>query len=249
MIGALAEIFAAQSPAVVVGPTYSLTTLSAGNVWSPAGTPGYSASALVDLGGGQTAGATAEDALAQKLFETLTQTGTHNCDDPAHGELIRLTNVNVDVAAAKIDFDDVSSFAPPIAPDMFVKGDAAKGVLDAFATAGIVDCDAGKKVFVVCNKFGPTPSCGYDVTHLDLVDGSELINACTPATVDPGPTLTSEGSDALWTSLIAAAKSAGITPSNGTLDQATVVNAGYFQWDGVTLGCHFVVDAVTPPGP
>ena len=249
VIGALAEVFAAQSPPIVVGPSYSMGTLSASNLWAPDATPGYHASVVLDLGGGTTAEATAADALAQSLFETLSQAGTHNCDDPAHGEFIRLSNVNVDVPAGKIDFDDVSSYAPPLAPDLLVKGAAAKGVLDAFATAGIVDCDAGKKVFLVCNKFGDSPSCGYDVIHLDLVDGSELINACTPATVDPGPALTNEGSVALWNAMIAAAKSADVSPPNGTLDQATVINAGYFQWDGETLGCHFVVDTVTPPGP
>ncbi len=249
-IDALAAIFAAQSPAIEVGPTYGILQLNIENLWVPDATPGFSGTVVVDAGGGTTVEAAASPEQAEGLFNALLTAGAKNCDDPAHGAFLHLVAMTVKTDAVTMEFDDLSNDTALPAPDLSVKGDVAKGVLDAFATAGIVDCDPSRKTQLVCNKLEPAPACGYSAVELDEVNGEYLLHACAPSAVDGGPVLTDAASAALWNALLAAAKSAGVQPLTGTIDEATVLNASFFRWDGETLGCRFVADHVElPPGP
>ena len=53
----------------------------------------------------------------------------------------------------------------------------------------------------------------------------------------------------MWKAMVTAAEGAGFKPLNGTIAQATVINARTFSWDGNTLAFTLTVDDATPPTP
>ncbi len=76
-----------------------------------------------------------------------------------------------------------------------------------------------------------------------------LVYTCQPESVPAPHPLDAADSSAFWKAILAAGNAAGYHPDHGTVDQATVVNASFFQFDGETLGFTFTADDVTPPPP
>lgn len=185
--------------------------------------------------------------LANALFEALADSGAEACDDFSHQNRIALLNVHL--SANKVQYDDASTYQTVPAPNVVVRGKDAKNLLRAIAEAGISDCDPKRKLFLVCNNFSGAPGCSVSWKDLKQVGSSELVYACGPAS-DPTTwerELSDSASLAIWKSILTGATKAGYQPSQGTIDQTTVINAVWFSWDGSKLGLTLVTSNETPP--
>jgi len=247
---ALDAIFASQTPPVSPGQDYVLSRLTCVDVQVPLATTGYECSAEVQTDGGQpiAVNANAPSALAQNLFDALTAAGSTTCVDP-HG--VRTDLQNIVVSPAEVQFDDGSNYQPFPSPNVTVAGADAQAVMMALARAKIDDCDPSRSVFIICNSFGGSPSCGYQWLSLQTVGSSELVPVCGPGSggTTQGATLDVASSVAIWQSILSAATAARFQPMSGTIEQTTVVNARYFTWDGSSLGFMLVTGDAMPPGP
>ena len=246
---ALDAIFAAQAPPVAVGQVYALSSLTCVDVEVPDGATGYECSLELQTDGGQPISVheNAPSALAQSLFGALTAAGSSSCVDP-HG--VRVMLQNVAVSPAEVQFDDATNFRSIPTPNVVVEGADGQAVMMAFAQAGIDDCDPTRSVFIICNSFGGTPSCGYQWESFQRVGSSELVPGCGPSgTITQGASLDAASSNAIWQALLSAASAAHFQPMSGTIEQTTVVNARYFSWDGSRLGFTLVTGNAAPPSP
>lgn len=184
--------------------------------------------------------------LAKTLYDALASAGVGACEDIAHGAFERVANLTVDERS--LHFDDVSTHAALPEPNLTVEGAPAKDVVDAIAAGGVDDCDGTRTLFLVCNRSGGAPACGASYLPLDDVGGSALLYVCNPRANAKGPTPDAASSKRIWDAILAAAKDRSFAPLTGTLDEATVINARTFRWDGERLSLHLVVDrAVAPP--
>jgi hypothetical protein len=257
IIKAIDAIVASQKTPLKTGAgSYAISSLDCSDleVATPGAADGYSCELTFDIGGAKPVTVTeaAPSQSAQNLFEALVASGVQSCTDVAHGNFLKLEHVSV--SANEVELDDASSYATPSAPNVVVQGLDAEDVIAAIAGAGIDDCSAARKVFLVCNSFegvGGAPTCGYEWMPLTKVGSSELSYACGPSSGAPssGGTLGAGPSSAIWKSILAAAKSARFVPTEGTLAETTVVNASYFTWDGKSLGFTLVTGNATPPSP
>jgi hypothetical protein len=280
VVSAVSAIFAAQAPPVDPGASsYSFSSVDCGDLSTPFES-GYQCSIALDSDGGtvnvedsMSSGDGGAQPLAQNLYSALGAAGAMACQDPAHGDFIRLQDVAA--TASDLKFTDISKYDTVTAvwtPNLVVQGADAAGVIAALAAAGIHDCDPSRFLSLVCSTSDPsTPAgCGYGFQPLVDVNGSYLNDTCdpdvpvdagcVPGTSDDGGgcvvdpfSLTQLGASqaaAIWGSILTAAKDAGFQPLNGTVAQATVLNAAAFTWDGTTLRFNLTVDdAVPPPSP
>ncbi len=250
---AIDAIVAADAPSQKAATTsYALKTLDCSDVETPEQGPnggGWTCSLAVAIDGA--APVTIEDkqasARSKELHDALTAAGAKECNDLAHGNFVRLANVTVGVSTPALAFDDASNDHLPPDPNVVATGSAATDVVAAMKGAAIDDCNVTSKAFVVCTAMGGPPTCSYERQNLDTVAGSALVPACMPGETTAGGNVDAGASKTLWSALLGAAKSAGYKPLNGTLDQATVVNASFFSWDGTTLGLTLTVDDAAPP--
>jgi hypothetical protein len=258
VIAALRAIFAAQTPPVSPGAAYSLASLACGDIAVP-GDTGVSCSLTLGADGGSQidvsdiassasgttdAGATT---LAQDLFNALATAVSMPCVDP-HGVHVQLQHVSV--TANEVRFDDASNYGIFDAPNIHVGGPDAQALLDAFAAAGIDDCDPTRNLFIVCNTESGVPGCGHQWLSLATVGASELVPVCGPGGgTESEPPFDDATSLAIWTAMLKAASDTGFQPSNGTIAQTTIINADYFTWDGTTLAFLLVLDDPIPPLP
>ncbi len=243
----LDAIFASQSPPIAAGSAYAIPNLDCADVEPPMGTSGYACTFEIRIAGAQPIAVTLAQpsTLAQTLFEALTAAGAATCD-LSFGPHVVLASMTV--SAGAVQFDDTSSYQAFPAPNVVAHGADAKSVIDAFSAAGIDDCDPTRTVFLVCNTLSGAPSCGTQWMPLVKLGSSEAIPVCAGSgATSPGATLAAAPSLAIWKAISAAATDAGFQPSNGTIAQATVVNARYFTWDGASLGFTLVMDDATPP--
>jgi hypothetical protein len=142
---------------------------------------------------------------------------------------------NMTASADELHFDDVSNDEALPAPNVRATGAVAQAVVSAFASAGLGDCDAARKVFVMCDNLSGRPNCYYRWTPLQKVGSSWLLNTCVGApTINGGP-IGVAPSLALWQSILAAAQAGGFRPTSGTLEQTNSVDARFFSWDGSNL--------------
>jgi hypothetical protein len=247
---ALEAIFASQAPPIAAGQAYALSSLVCVDVEVPEATNGYECSLELQKDGGEPipVNANAPSALAQSLFDALTAAASSSCLD-SHG--VRVMLQSVAVSPAEVQFDDATNFLSIPTPNVVVEGADAQAVLMAFARAGIDDCDPTRSVFIICNSFGGTPSCGYQWESFQMVGSSELVPICGPGsgTTTQGASLDAPSSNAIWQALLSAATGAHFQPMSGTIQQTTVVNARYFGWDGSRLGFTLVTGNATPPSP
>jgi hypothetical protein len=251
VVRAIDAILAAQTPPVARGTAlYETAELDCGDVSSPMG-GGYQCSFDLRVDGGTVVSVklTAPSSLAKNLFDALAAAGTKECSDLAHGDFLRLANVKIALPSSTLDLDDGSSYAIPPAPNVTVDGKAASDLLAAMQTAAMTDCDAASRPFLVCNTAGGAPACGFMLRSLDDVGSSKLLYTCNPRGTGAPKQLATADSARLWSAILAAASAGGYKPLNGTVAQATVVNASYFQYDGKQLGFTLTMDDATPPGP
>lgn len=83
----------------------------------------------------------------------------------------------------------------------------------------------------LCNASSGSPTCNYQWQTFETVGASYLRSVCRYVPNEPGAAVDAAGAASLWRVLMAAAKAVGFTPEEGTLDSATVINAGYFRLD------------------
>jgi hypothetical protein len=84
---------------------------------------------------------------------------------------------------------------------------------------------------------------------LHKVGKAELSYICLAENIIPGASLSSSQSLSIWSSITTAAQSEGFKPMNGTVAEATVINATNFTWDGTNLAFLLAMDDVKPPPP
>jgi len=252
VVHVLEEILAAQQPPL---PTdrhqYALPAVScligSGGPVTPKGT-----SCLLTLTTGDTTTEVRVESsspLAQELYDAIAAAGAVECQDPAHGEFLRLQAVQVDGNSNDVQFDDHSNYALPPTPNVVVEGAAADAVLTVARDADIDDCTDSSKLFLVCNGLGQAPVCSYVRHRLHDVAGSALVNICLPEPVDDPIQLSAEQAAAMWDAILAAARSSGYVPEDGPLEKTNVINASYFAWDGHRLSFQLVTGTATPPPP
>jgi len=251
---ALDAIVAAQTPAVAKATlSYTSTKLDCGDLSTPEpDSNGFGCTFDLAVDGAPPIAVTTPrpSALAKDLYGALAGAGAKECNDFAHGDFIHAANVKVVIGAATIDLDDASSYSPPTEPNVVVDAASAAPVLDAMTSAQIADCDTSARVFFVCTAMSGPPTCSYTRESLEDIGGSRLLYTCLPkGNTSPPTKLDAARSKAVWDALLGAAGTAGYKPLNGTLQQTTVVNARWFQFDGTKLGFDLTADDATPPGP
>jgi hypothetical protein len=248
---ALDAIFAAQTPAVSPGSSYTIPTLDCGDSQAPVdpvGPSGYRCTLQVQLGSGQPIPVTVAppSSPAQNLVSALMAAGSTGCNA---GFGLQLQLANVTVSASGVQYDDASSYAAFDPPNVTAHGADAQGVLAAFAAAGVDDCDPTRYVFLVCSGPGSAPSCSTQFMPLQSVGSSDLIPLCMgEGETWPGSSFDASSSLAMWQAIQTAAQDAGFQPMSGTLAESNVINARYFTWDGTTLTFTLVEGNATPPG-
>jgi hypothetical protein len=244
---ALDAIFASQTPPISPGQTYSIPTLDCRSAENPSGTS-VLCTMEVAIGGGEPIPvrmSEASSALALDLLEAFLAADLACAD--AHGLNIHIKNMSVSPEAVEYDDRTKLDVFPP--PNVVVRGMAAQNVVDAVAAAGINECgsDDGKVRFV-CDTLGDGLSCSFIWWPTEKVGSSELIQVCGAMgpSLDPNDLLPvpAAASPALWQSILAAAEEAGYQPLNGTLAEATVLNADFFRWNGSSLGFRVIVDNI-----
>jgi hypothetical protein len=249
VVSALGELLGAQQPPVPEGTrTYAMQTITCSTVFTPAA-DGSNCSLDVSIDGGASlAIGTRDRALAVSLFSALADAGAVACNDLAHGDFLHLSNVAIDIASGTVEFDDASKFSLPPSPNVRASGPEGARVVAAMEAASINDCDPSRTVFIVCNQFSESPACSTTFFPFENVGGSELVGACLPQPA-VGPTIQLGASEALtlWNAIVGAAAASGFTPLNGTIEQATIINARYFTWDGASVGFLLTADNPTPP--
>jgi hypothetical protein len=249
IFAAVDAIVAAQPEPVASGQSYAISDLSCRDYTLPMMT-GTQCSFAVQIDGGQTLGmASQSEAQAEDLLAALTAAGASGCDDP-HGNYVALATLTLSATAAQ--FDDNSLYETIPLPNVVAQGATAKSIVDAFAKAGIDDCDATRSAFLICNLAGGKPSCGYQWYSVVKVGTSELLTACGPTSGDatPGGDFSDAASLTVWNAILAAAKAAGFQPDNGgAIDVTTVINARDFSWDGDKLGINLYLGNAVPPTP
>jgi hypothetical protein len=243
---ALGALFAAQTPPISPGTSYSLSALSCTDVMQPNSMEpsGYGCQLTWVRADGSTGTVRVEppSALAEELFDSLNAGGVMGCtaaEDP-HGPSISLSQVTI--AEASVTFDDRSRYTPVPPPDTKLTGRAAGDLLAALAGAAIDACDPTRALRIVCTRFNGqgTTQCGYQWQQLARVNGSALLRSCGPvADVTQGGVLDTAQAGALWQALQAA--------GSGDLGAITIFNADYFSWDGTTLGFDLIASSATPP--
>lgn len=239
IIGALETALAARS--VAVGSSYEIGQLDCSNVSTP---QAEAVSCLFDVkvDGGQPVEVDTADAgsTAQALFDAFTSAGVMPCID-SHRDSIGLRDLSI--AQGVVEFADASIYSKQPAPNLNVTGSTARGLLDALESAGIDDCNPERRVFLACHTVtGGGAECGYQLHPVVEVGNSWLQDTCRLQPVEPGGVLDGTQSLQLWGALLAAAKAGNYQPPNGTLDEASVVNASTFGWDGEELGFVFTAD-------
>lgn len=191
--------------------------------------------------------------LAQDLYAALQSAGGSKCIDYAHGEFIRAKNfaANISASSSTANWDDVSNYSSPSSPNVVVDGASASGILSSFSNAKVADCDPSARAFVICTADQGTPSCSVLRDTLTDVSGSKLVYTCNPQGGEPQPAVALSDGDsrAVWAAITAAASAVNFAPLNGTIAQATVLNARYFQFDGVKLGFNLTLDDASAPPP
>jgi hypothetical protein len=174
--------------------------------------------------------------------------------DPCFGIHISpsLVAKNMTVSADEVKFGDASILDVIESPNLVVHGESAQRIVDAFAAAGLSDCDRTRKLFLVCgtNDAGEA-SCGS--TWQSVVPyGSATLQSqgeCGPTPGGgAGPTLTNEAALRVWQAILTGAEDAGYQPEDGPIAEMDVINATFFQWDGSSLGFRFYAGK-TPPTP
>jgi hypothetical protein len=211
------------------------------------GATGYQCDFQVQVSGGQltTIRLSPPSTLAQNLLDALTASGAMTCAGKESSGGVTVANVTV--SAAGVQYDDTSQYEAFPAPNEVVHGADAESLVSAFAAAGIDDCDPTRYLFLVCTQNG-APVCSYEWMPLQSVGSSYALPVCSGGVTTPGPTLAAAPSLAIWRAIQAAATDTDFKPLDGTIAQATVVNARYFTWDGSTLTFTMVMDDATPPG-
>jgi hypothetical protein len=244
---ALDVLFAAQSPPVNPGQTYAIPTLDCGDVEPPFGGGGYACTLQVQpssSGAAIAITANPPSTLAQGLYDALNAAGAITCDQ-SHGPHVVLQSMTV--SPGGVQYNDVSHEASFPTPNLVVHGPDADSLVAAFAAAGIDDCDPTRYVFLICGTLSGAPSCSYQWMPLDKVGSSYALPTCGSGVASLGPTLPAAPSLAIWRAIQTAATDTGFHPLNGTVAQATIVNARYFTWDGSTLTVTMTMDDATPP--
>jgi hypothetical protein len=252
VVTAIDAILAAQTPPTAPAKrTYSAKNLDASLLSAPVGTDGYGAPFDLEIDGQKRVKVNLDrpSQLAQNLFDALAGAGVAECNDPAHGQFIAAVDFRADVARSQIELENNSEYRLPPEPNVVVDANAAGPVLDAFRAAKITECEAASSLFFVCNTESSVPGCSVQKLDLDKVGDSELVYTCTPRSSETPRQLDAADSEKIWKALLGAAKAAGYQPDEGTLDNANVINASYFQFDGNKLGMTIVVTNATPPPP
>lgn len=242
----ISDALAAQKPRITKSSTAVFASLACSAVSVPGASSGYGCTGEMKGDPGLPVSLSPPSKLAADLFTALADAGTSVCVDP-HGQRVQLQNVVASFKASHIEFDDASMYSVLPELDVVVSGEPAAALLDAFAAADIDDCATDSTVFLVCNRFRGAPSCGYSRSSLVVVYGSVLRPACLGGVSHPGGELSPEASETVWQAVLNAARAAGYQPRRGTLDQATVINAKFFTWDGNHLQFELTVDSVTLP--
>jgi hypothetical protein len=232
---------ALASSSIAVGSSYEIEQLDCSNVSTP---QAEAVSCLFDVkvDGGQSVAIDTGDAVsaAQAIFDAFTGAGAMPCID-AHRDSISLRELSV--AQGAVEFADASIYSKQPAPNVNVTGSTARGLVDAFKSAGIDDCNPERRVFLACHTVtGGGVECGYQLHPVVQVEDSWLQDTCRLQPVEPGGVLDGAQSLQLWGALLAAAKASNYQPLNGTLDEASVVNASTFSWDGEELSFSFTAD-------
>lgn len=248
IVKALEAILAVQTPALSIHPEqrYSIPAMVCKYVDS-VDSKGYDCSLQFRNDDHQVQEISVTTDLAKDLLEALAGSGAEVCYDP-HQSYITLLNVHL--SANKVQYDDASIYMTVPAPNVVVRGKDAKNIIRAIAEAGISDCNPSRKLALVCNSFSGAPGCGVSWRVLEHVGSSDLVNACGPlaAPVEWERELSDSASLAIWKSILTGAAKAGYQPPEGTIDQTTVINAGWFRWDGSKLGLTLMTSSTTDPG-
>jgi hypothetical protein len=247
---AVEAVLSAQNPSLLnVDHQYTLSAVSCVNARSPGVTRGYGCTLLVGADASTAAMIATPGAPAQDLFQALVAAGAKECNDIAHGEFLSLEHVSA--SSASLRFDDVSNYSTTPAPNLVLVGNDARNLIAALSAAEVDDCDPARALQLVCNKTGVDAACSYTWQPLTEVDGARLVATCGPASGDQvaGAILRTADSNALWQALTVGAMHAGVAPLRGSFANSTVLNAGFFRWDGTHLGCHVTIDDATPPPP
>jgi hypothetical protein len=242
VLRAISAVLAAQTPPVPASASYALSSLVCSEVSEPGADSGLACTLVMN--DGATVTTPPSSTVAEGLDDSLHAAGAAQCVDP-HGTFTRLADVTVDDESAH--FDDITNYDVALEPNVTFPNAESKAVIQALAAAGFSDCDPSRSVLFVCNTLSGAPGCGYSWSALTNVDGSYNRNVCGPSPSFPGAQLTAPQSLDLWRALIAGAKAANFAPSRGTIEEANVINARGFRWDGTNLRMLLVADNATPP--
>lgn len=199
---------------------------------------------VLDLSVGTSSGLRAD--LAQTLLEALYDAGAEGCDD-VHQRHIALLNMHA--SAHEVHYDDASLYMTIPKPNVLIHDRDARNIMNVCAEAGISDCDPTRKLSFVCNSFSGTPACSVNWLELTQVGSSHLVYTCGPEAMPVvwERDLSDSTSLAIWKAILVGAERAGYQPSEGTLDETTVINAAWFSWNGSRLGLSLVTSNTLPP--
>jgi hypothetical protein len=234
------DILGAQTPPLSRGETYTLPRLfcfsgGGGLPGSMPSGPGCGLEVPIDGADTGMVRIVAPDSLGSRLYDALWMAGVGYCSDPKAGTRITLSDVSV--RADAIDFTDTSKYQLYSAQqNLTLRGADAKLIVDAFAAAGLDDCDEVYKVFLVCGLRPDAARCGYQRLPMERTDSGILFNTCFLGSGPPmqGGDLTPDRSLALWNAIVSGAQNAGLGVSVDAAN-ANLINARWFSWNGEEL--------------
>lgn len=244
-----ALLAARESPIALGAQTIAMQNLFCSKTFTPLGA-GATCSLDVSIDGGAPVeiGTPSPD-LAESLFGALIDGGASACQDFAHRDSLHLSHVVINLSKGSLEFDDASQYSLPPSPNVRASGAEAAAVVAAMESANINDCDPSRTAFVVCNKQAETPACSTTFFPLEQVGESALVNICLPPLADAATVqLGAPEALTLWNAISGAAAASGYAPLHGTIEQATIINAKHFTWDGTSVGFLLTADnPVVPP--